>query len=319
MLAGGTEDSCFTHGDCYWRRASRHAHLLFVRLAVVFLREAFRRWVGRLQGVAQRRLLSLGSKGRSNLGDLACAPGDVDDVPLAGLSMRELVCDGPKNSGEVLHTTSVMWIGRRLALDSASQQQARTSRATGAQGVLYSSVRDPQGHNCAGIFDQSTLSEAQPHTAVRLEWNGTQFIKVRSTRTAASTGYFSQASSSSTGSGSKNFSLAVTTPRSDPKSRGVASSRFFGTRFAPGPFFPPPRMARLGALERGLRGFAMDSLRFVQCTRGFKSRRNIGDLPCEPAMSSTSPSLASLRTQIFTDQLVQLIRPEPAPSANTGA
>lgn len=59
---------------------------------------------------------------------------------------------------------------------TASQQQARTSRAAGAQGVLYASVRDPQGHDCAAIFDASTLSEAQPHTAVRLEWNGTQFI-----------------------------------------------------------------------------------------------------------------------------------------------
>ncbi|MHB0962223.1 MAG: RES family NAD+ phosphorylase [Gemmatimonadaceae bacterium] len=59
---------------------------------------------------------------------------------------------------------------------TASQQQARTSRAAGAQGVLYSSVRDPQGHDCAATFDESTLAEAQPHTAVRLEWNGTQFI-----------------------------------------------------------------------------------------------------------------------------------------------
>lgn len=59
---------------------------------------------------------------------------------------------------------------------TASQQQARASRAAGAQGVLYASVRDPQGHDCAAIFDESALSEAQPHTAVRLEWNGTQFI-----------------------------------------------------------------------------------------------------------------------------------------------
>jgi len=59
---------------------------------------------------------------------------------------------------------------------TAAQQQARTSRVAGAQGVLYGSVRDPQGHDCAAIFDESTLSEAQPDSAVRLEWNGTQFI-----------------------------------------------------------------------------------------------------------------------------------------------
>jgi len=61
---------------------------------------------------------------------------------------------------------------------TACQQQARSSRTAGAHGVLYASIRDPQGHDCAAIFDASTLREAQPHTALRLEWDGTAFLDV---------------------------------------------------------------------------------------------------------------------------------------------
>jgi hypothetical protein len=55
------------------------------------------------------------------------------------------------------------------------QAFARAQIAAGADGVCYTSIRDPQG-DCVALFKRSTVRGAAVHKTVSYEWDGHAFI-----------------------------------------------------------------------------------------------------------------------------------------------